>query len=80
MQPERAADYARQLLFQYLQNGSISRTPLEIQVHLSYTIPEPLSGQSQNRTVNPELLFISDSINCEPINNEDPEFKKKWEA
>ena len=40
-QPQQAADYARQLLFQYIQNGTISQPSPEIQVHSSFTIPEP---------------------------------------
>ena len=30
--------------------------------------------------MNPELLFISDSVDSKPIDDEDPEFKKQWET
>ena len=77
-QPQQAADYARQLLFQYIQNGTISRTTPEIQVHSSYTIPEPSTEQSQNGNINAQTLLTPDPHPIEHIQS--PECQQQWQA
>ena len=56
----------------------ISRTSPEIEVHLSYSIPEPNSEQSQTRYINPEALLTPDPYPINYIQN--PEFQQQWQA
>ena len=74
-QPQQAADYARQFLFQYIQNGTTSQTSPEIQVHSSYTIPESNTEQSQSGFVNPQTLLTPDPHPIDHIQR--PEFQQQ---
>ena len=73
------ADYARRLLWQYIQTGWLERVPPGIKVQSSDTPKDKQkTEQRQFGHVNPELLLVPDPDPIQYV--ERPEFRKEWEA
>ena len=73
------ADYARRLLWQYIQTGRLERVPPGIEVQSSDPPQDKQNPEKKQFShVNPELLLVPDPDPIQYV--ERPEFREEWEA